>query len=439
MTHELFVALGRMNLAIAAALVLVLALRPATAWLFGARIRYLLWSLLPAAALASLVPAATRTVVVHTAAVVQQTLAVAPESVSFRPAWPWSDVLILAWLAGVAASLACLAWRQRAFLNRAKRQGPAVIGLIRPRIHLPVDFQARFSPAEQTLILAHERMHLSRQDARTNGLIALTQCAFWFNPAIHVATWLGRQDQEMACDEAVMTRYPGSRRTYAEAMLKTQITPMALPIGCYWPARGSLPLERRIKMLKAPDRGLDRRRAGGLAVALLAGSAGYTAWAAQPARIVAIADAARSEAGALPQSAPALHRSRPTARRIDKPAPAHVAATTVQTEPATEAAPAATLTESSTETAFADRPPATPDIPAAPLAPRDPPVAATQAATAAPPAGDDFQVSLRPYPPEKPAKPAAAPFSFAERHTEVIGLGRAFPSLIVYGDSFQPF
>jgi beta-lactamase regulating signal transducer with metallopeptidase domain len=320
MTSEAWSAVARLNLFAALAVLTVVALRPAVVGLFGARIRYALWSIVPAAALASLWPAAVKTVTIHAAAGLVATPGVISAQVfgpppPAAPGLPLSDLLALAWLIGALASLILVARRQRDFLRWASRQGPAVVGLVRPRIHLPRDFEARFNLDERNLILAHERTHLSRQDARVNGLTALVQCLFWFNPAIHLAAWLSRQDQEMACDEAVLARFPGARKTYAEAMLKTLVASAPLPLGCYWPSRARLPLEARIKRLKTRPAGPARRLGGACVIACLASTAGYAAWAVQPPKINTIisgespasAGLAKAQLGA-PQST--LNRAR---------------------------------------------------------------------------------------------------------------------------------
>src|SRR6201999_1923955 len=100
--------------------------------------------------------------------------------------------------------------------------GPAVLGMLRPRIVMPDAFQEHFTAAEQAAILAHERVHLARQDARINALAAFLRCFCWFNPLIHLgARWL-RIDQELACD-AIAVSASVSRQTYAKALLKSQL------------------------------------------------------------------------------------------------------------------------------------------------------------------------------------------------------------------------
>ena len=163
--------------------------------------------------------------------------------------------------------------------------GPAVVGVIRPRIILPADFEIRFEPRERTVIMAHERAHLAAWDVRINALVALARCILWFNPLIHLAAHLVRVDQEIACDETVVARHPGERKAYAQALLKAQVKPAPLPLGCYWPAR-SQHLKERLLMLtrKSPSRRV--RLAGAAVIAVAGAGVAYAAWAAQPPQAV---------------------------------------------------------------------------------------------------------------------------------------------------------
>ena len=68
---------------------------------------------------------------------------------------------------------------------RQVRAGPAVVGVLRPRIVTPGDFEGAYSPQERRLVLAHEATHIARQDSRINAMAALVRCLNWFNPADH--------------------------------------------------------------------------------------------------------------------------------------------------------------------------------------------------------------------------------------------------------------
>jgi hypothetical protein len=197
---------------------------------------------------------------------------------------------------GAALVMAVLQYR---FIARARRGGvgPAVIGLIAPRILIPRDFAERYSPKEQALVLAHEQAHLARQDSRLNGLVAAAQCLGWFNPLVHLAARLTRIDQELACDEAVANRFPDARRAYAEVLMKAQLAVLPLPLGCYWPSRTQHPLIERVAMLKRPRIGRARWRAGAVVLGCLWAGAGLAAWASQPVQVRTVLKAAPAPEG----------------------------------------------------------------------------------------------------------------------------------------------
>ncbi|HXB52180.1 MAG TPA: M56 family metallopeptidase, partial [Rhizomicrobium sp.] len=181
-----------------------------------------------------------------------------------------------------------------------------------PRIVTPAGFPEQFTAQEQAAILAHEHVHLARQDARINALAAFLRCLCWFNPLIHLgARWL-RVDQELACD-ATSVAAGISRRDYAQALLKSQLVVTALPLGCNWPG-AQHPLIERIALLKRKPPGTARRLAGASLVLLAATLAGLSAWAAQPS-VAAKAVAARPHMvlAALPAAAPDQTAQEPVA------------------------------------------------------------------------------------------------------------------------------
>ena len=258
--------LVKLNLAMGTAIILVSLLRRPLRILFGAPIAYAIWFLVPIASIASLFPprvaapvlaritpvhgpAAPVFVIGHIAhSVLRVTEQLAGQGALMPPAiaapplrsaygLPNTALLLfVAWALGtllVALYLTRLQVRFHAAV-RVGKAGPAVLGFLRPRIVTPAGFQERFTSRERAAILAHERVHLARQDARINALTALLRCLCWFNPLIHLgARWL-RIDQELACDATAVARTI-SRRHHANALLKSQIVVTALPLGCNWP------------------------------------------------------------------------------------------------------------------------------------------------------------------------------------------------------------
>jgi beta-lactamase regulating signal transducer with metallopeptidase domain len=287
---EALAILLRVNLAMACAVALAMLLRRPARRLFGARVAYQLWALVPLSAVAMLLPARVITVAATGPAAGPQVF-----GAIIDPAPPLalpsgsdlSTVFTAIWIAGAAAGLAHLVWRQMQFSRavRAGRAGPAVVGVLRPRIVTPRDFAGRYTPREQRVVLAHEETHIARQDSRINAVVALARCLNWFNPLVHVLAHYLRIDQELACDAQVVAAHPAARRSYAEAMLKTQLAARPPPIGCYWPAQAAHPLAERIGLLSRSSPGRVVRTLGAASVSALALSAAWAAWAARPAQI----------------------------------------------------------------------------------------------------------------------------------------------------------
>lgn len=286
------------TLASSAAMLLVLLLRTPVRRHLGASAAYLLWLALPVAMAAVLLPA-PRMEVAQMQAVggVVQAGIVAVEARA--PLLPWPLLAGAAWLAGAVLMAAWLWRQQRRFvrgLGQLQRrddgcwqaQGvaglPAVIGVLQPKIVLPAGFEQRYSAHERQLVLLHEDVHLRRGDIVLNALLALAQCVYWFNPLLPLALRRCREDQELSCDERVIARSAGARRSYATAMLKTGLAESPLPVGCHW--QNQHPLKERIAMLKRPVPGKKQWFAMVLLVAGVSCGVGYAAWAAQPARDV---------------------------------------------------------------------------------------------------------------------------------------------------------
>jgi|CXWL01.1.fsa_nt_gi beta-lactamase regulating signal transducer with metallopeptidase domain len=312
MSADLLAGLVRATLALSAAIAIILALRAPLRAMFGARVAYAFWALAPIALVASLLPART---IILTAPVTS----VAADAIANPAAQPASQVLnaasdagaaivasiafdpspylIALWLLGFVASLMLLLVAQQRFLAGigARRAdgvhvaatdhvGPAVVGLVAPRIIVPADFEARYNAEERGLVLEHERAHIRAGDVQVNALAALLQCLNWFNPLIYVARAALRVDQELACDERVMAQHGHARRVYAEAMLKTQLAASAVPLGCAWPPIGARPLKQRIAMLGRAQPARAQRILGGALCGLAIAVMGVAVWAAQPPR-----------------------------------------------------------------------------------------------------------------------------------------------------------
>lgn len=297
MSADLLQLLLETALAASAATALVLGLRLPVRRGLGARAAYALWLLVPAASCAVLLPSArveapVAMAAARVAANVEQPMQAA-QAAPFDVT-PW---LALAWMLGAIAFAIRLTVRQHRFRRALGRlsarpdgswraesavAGPAVIGALRGRVVLPADFEERYTPLQRELVLRHERVHMARFDLAANLLASALRCLHWFNPLLHYAIGRFRFDQELAADALVLAQRPDARRDYADAMLATSLLFDPPPLGCHWqPAH---PLKERIMMLKHPLPGALRSASGALLVLGLSLSAGYAAWAAQPAR-----------------------------------------------------------------------------------------------------------------------------------------------------------
>lgn len=173
------------------------------------------------------------------------------------------DILSLLWLtgAGVCAIMYTGRYiRMRKRLKTAIRvadgiwesdmvQSPFVMGLIRPRIYLPVGLEG----AEKEHILAHERMHIRHFDTsvRVLGLVAL--CLHWWNPLIWLSIRLMNQDMEMVCDESVLKAADiPARKAYMHTLLTYSMRQSGLSITPYFGETNTEKRIRHIMLYKKP-------------------------------------------------------------------------------------------------------------------------------------------------------------------------------------------
>lgn len=292
---DLLHALLYTTLATTAGVALVLLLRRPLRNVFGAAVAYAAWLIVPLAAIAALLPPATVPMSAPRAlrAVVESPLAqrAVAAGVAVAPT-PW---LLALWLLGAAAAVAWFVRQQQGFHRglgqlRHRADGlqiadavdglPAAVGLLRPVVVLPFDFDVRYDSEQCALLLAHERSHIVHGDLHANALATALRCVFWFNPLLHAAIRQFRHDQELACDQRVIARHPQSRRAYGEAMFKTQMATQTLPAGCQW-GYGH-PLKERLAMLRQPVPTRARWIIGTALVVALTSFTTFGVWAAQP-------------------------------------------------------------------------------------------------------------------------------------------------------------
>lgn len=162
------------------------------------------------------------------------TTAIGPEGNTHYVTSSWWEVWVLSGQYLWAAGMAGMALYGGVSLWRLKRKlrvsvpveknvfqaddisSPFVLGLVRPRIYLPLGLTAQ----EQEYILLHERHHIHRGDPVFKALSFLALTIHWFNPLVWLAFCLACQDMEMSCDEGVIRKLePQARGDYAATLL----------------------------------------------------------------------------------------------------------------------------------------------------------------------------------------------------------------------------
>lgn len=83
-------------------------------------------------------------------------------------------------------------------------KSPIIVGLLKPRIYLPIHLISDYKESEMRYILLHELQHYKHKDAIANYLINLTKIIYWFHPLVLYALKEMRNDREIACDTSVL-------------------------------------------------------------------------------------------------------------------------------------------------------------------------------------------------------------------------------------------
>jgi beta-lactamase regulating signal transducer with metallopeptidase domain len=225
-------------------------------------------------------------------------------SVPAAQPWPWRTTLAIVWVAGAALALGRLLLTEARFARRVRREsewddprvrtaladvlaaarvrrrvrvvrtdlggGPALTGVLTPRILVPAAVLDRLSDDELRHVLAHEVAHLAAGDVLQNWLLALLEGLHWFNPLVRVAGARVRAERETLRDLAATRGAPQeSRAAYGRTLLRlleTGARPAAprMAVGLF-ERRGDL--RRRIEMIA---KGSGGRRAWMLGAGLTA-------------------------------------------------------------------------------------------------------------------------------------------------------------------------
>ena len=316
-------------LATSGLMLLVLIVRQPVRRLFGSRVAYGLW-LIPAARL--FMPTITHTVERTISA--QPGFQPLPVPVASESLWMaqvvpadptlidrlggWPNVLMTLWLAIAAAlflsRMVAFNRDRRAILASAvavDRLGvirivrtpevvsPVALGILRPIIALPADFECRYGPSERRLVLAHELAHHRSGDLLANLFAFVLLCLQWFNPLAWIAHAAFRFDQEAACDARVLDKgAAGDRADYGRAIAKAA-SGRALLFASALDRRNTL--KRRLQsMLSSPS---PTRRVAGRVIVISAIAVALPLTAGRAVEYVDVPAPANAPARAAPMAA----------------------------------------------------------------------------------------------------------------------------------------
>jgi beta-lactamase regulating signal transducer with metallopeptidase domain len=232
----------------------------------------------------------------------------------------------------------CLVLQRRLGISRVVRYCecrlvavPAVIGMFRPIVLLPVRALTGLTPSQLEAVIAHELGHIKRFDVAVNFLQVIAETLFFFHPAVWWLNQRIRADREDCCDDLAIAAC-GEKAGYARALAIMEewrdVPHLAMA------ATGSSVAERVARLL-----GVNRgTRSAGMVTAAVVLTAALAAGAVS-LTLVNPAEAADRDGVAMAAPAAAAGKAVPAAPAA-KPAPPAKAAPAARPAPAIASAPA---------------------------------------------------------------------------------------------------
>ncbi len=176
--------------------------------------------------------------------------------------------------------------RQVQFRQSRDISTPALAGLFRPVVLLPVGTLESTSAAELRFIILHELIHLRRGDLVVGFAAALLQAVHWFNPLIWIGFYRMRADREIACDAEVV-RLLGRENAaeYGRTILKLaeQASVSRLFAGSVGIIEVKSETGRRIIMISQHHKQSKAKAICGFAIGAIIVAVGFTEAQSQPA------------------------------------------------------------------------------------------------------------------------------------------------------------
>ncbi len=150
---------------------------------------------------------------------------------------------------------------------------PAIGGLLRPRLVLPVDVAKTLTPRQLSWVLLHELAHIRRHDLWVEAVQRLVQITQFFNPAVWLANRVINHQREYACDDEAVVACDAPRRECGSAFLSIVERAVAQPVRLA-PALGVFNAKsscrRRLMRILDKDRPVYKRLTTGSTALLVA-------------------------------------------------------------------------------------------------------------------------------------------------------------------------
>jgi bla regulator protein BlaR1 len=137
---------------------------------------------------------------------------------------------------------------------------PQVTGLAQPVVLIPNSGFERLTPAEVSMTLCHELVHLRRKDLWLGWVPALAHRIFFFHPLAALAVREYAIAREAACDAEVLRILGSAPQAYGRLLLRWGVAPRETGLAAAGASPSLQNLKRRLQMLQQND---TKRRVSG--------------------------------------------------------------------------------------------------------------------------------------------------------------------------------
>ena len=155
-----------------------------------------------------------------------------------------ASAAMLATVEGIAVRMGV--WQPVAVWISAMADGPSVVGWIRPLILLPSATLLGLTPEQLEAVLAHELAHIRRFDYAVNLAQMLVETLLFYHPAVWWVSSRIRHERELCCDDLAVEAC-GNALCYARALTRLERLRISTP-GMAMASTGG-PLLYRIQRL----------------------------------------------------------------------------------------------------------------------------------------------------------------------------------------------